>query len=146
MARHSAPCLGSLAHKSICMLVSLGGACLKERLKAQFPDENSDSFYRKVTAPLERYGYALADRYSLKATQDGKDYVAKYFGQAEPSVAPYVGEIAQPRVAPTPRPLNFAKLYGGGSRRDGANDHRDIPSVMGNQRVLPNGGVVADDA
>ncbi|MDR3411595.1 MAG: hypothetical protein P4L87_11750 [Formivibrio sp.] len=117
------------------MLVNLGGACLKERLKAQFPDENSDSFYRKVTAPLERYGFVRADRYSLKATQDGKNYVAEYFGQTESAPQPYVGEIALPRVAQPHKPLNFAKLYGGGCRRDGADDHREIPSLMAGQRI-----------
>lgn len=146
MGRHIGLRPDSAAHKIICMLVNLGGACTKARLLAQLPAESNDSFNRKVTLTLLRYDYVIADRFSLSATQAGKDYVAQYHELTAPAEPVYIGEIAQPRVAQPRKPLDFAKLYGVGPRRDGASDHRDIPSLMGNQRVLPRIGVVADDA
>ncbi len=139
MSRRNALREDSAAHKTICFLVDLGGTATKATLLASMSTMflNRDRFRRSVTAVLEHYGYAIADRYSLRATQAGKDFVADYVERINPSEPDFAGHVALPRVAQPARPFNFIKHYGGGSYRAGANDHRDIPSLMGNQRIIP---------
>lgn len=135
----------SAAHKVICKLVDLGGTASIERLVCDLAPEYQRPHMRdeRVMGPLLEKGYIkYVDELIIQASALGKDYVGGCLNR--PALVPekYVGILAAPRVRVPDPVLNFNKIYPTGVYRDGAFDHRNIPSRMGNLRVLPNGEVV----
>lgn len=163
MARHVGPRADSAAHKVICRLVDLGGtanaATLMEVVGVEF--RSVWRFRIKVIEVLEQHSLAIIRDGIFKATPMGKDYVAEFKARALPITPKYVGEIVPARTAPPARPLSLKYLtdfpmrdgalidnhtgrrfYAVFPMRDGAFAHRDIPSLMGGKRILPNGEIV----
>jgi len=137
---------GSAAHRALCRLVNLGGTATKASLLEFLSPEiqSRDSFRMRVTYSLEVRGYVIADRYSLRATPEGKDYVADCEERNAPTPQP-MSNVAMPRLPVPGRPLDVSKLFPA-PMREGASDYRKYPSLLGNQRVLPGARVVADNA
>lgn len=142
MARHIGPRAGSAPYKVIFRIVDLGGIATKDALMHLLGDEcQSDAHFNiKVTEVLERYGFVTVSRKGLKLTPLGKAYVAQF--EVIPLVEKYVGKIVPPRAAPVRTVLNTKKYGLVIPMREGAFDYRNIPSLMGGKRILPNGEVV----
>jgi hypothetical protein len=144
MTSHSYPRAESAAHKAMCRLVELGGkakmAQLIYVLGAEF--RSISRFDLQVTNQLLKYSLATVHGDTLTATAKGKEFVGAFNNRHLPIAAPYVGNIAAPRAAQPMRPLNIAKHFPQLVVREGAFDHRNIPSLMGGKRVLPSGEVV----
>lgn len=143
MARHLGPRVGSAPYKIICRVVDLGGTANKSALMPLLTSEfqSRTAFKTKVTDVLERYAFVTVADDVFKATPAGKDYVAQ-FAVADLPVEPrYVGQIVPARTAPPIRPLDLRKHFAAMPSREGAFAHRDIPSLMGGKRILPNRGI-----
>ena len=126
---------GSAAHRVLCRLVNLGGTGTKASLLEFMSPEiqTRDRFRERVTNSLEARGFVISDRYSLRATQDGKDYVAYHEERNAPAPQPS-GNVATPRRVVSERPLDVSKLFPA-PMREGASDYRKYPSLLANQRV-----------
>lgn len=144
MSRHAGPRPESAAHKVMCRLVDLGGKATTPQLLAVLGAEYHSvvRFNSQVTDQVILYSLATVVDGHFTATLKGKNMVALHAGRHLPPAAKYVGKVATARVAPKERPLNVGKHFTQSIIRDGALDYRSIPSLMGNQRVLPNGEVV----
>jgi hypothetical protein len=144
MTHHTSPRAASAAHKVMCHLVDLGGkASMSQLITVLGAEYRSDSrFYSQVTDQVLKYGLATVQENTFTVTKKGRDVVAAYHDRFLPKAAPYVGQIAAPRIAPPMRPLNTAKHFPQTVVREGAFDHQKIPSLMGGKRILPSGEVL----
>lgn len=134
----------SNAHLVICRLVDLGGTAKLSSLVEVLNPENRRPYkiQNTVIDILVGLGYIVCERDVVRATAAGKEYAGGALSHPIPACAKYVGKVATPRTAPVEKPLNLARYYSTAVYREGAFDHRNIPSLMGSQRVLPNGEVV----
>lgn len=134
----------SNAHVVICRLVDLGGAAKLSTLIEVLNPENRRPYkiQQTVIDVLLRHGFITCDRDVVKATAAGKEYAGGELDHPIPAYAKYVGTAAAVRDVPKTAPLNLSKLYPQAVYREGAFDHRNIPSLMGGQRILPGGEVV----
>jgi hypothetical protein len=144
MTTHTYPRPESAAHKAMCRLVDLGGKATMSQLMSVLGAEfrSTARFDLQVTNLLLKYALATVHGDTLTATAKGKEFVGAFNSRYLPKSAPYVGKIAAPRTAPIKRDLNTAKHFPQLVVREGAFDHRTIPSLMGGKRVLPGGEVV----
>jgi hypothetical protein len=131
----------SVAHKVICRLVDLGGTSKISRLIEVLSSEyqRAHMIQERVIEPLLLRGYVTQiDAATLRATPLGKDYAGRFIAKALARMPQYVGQIATARIT---KPSSFCRqpmsVY-----REGAFAYREIPSLMGGKRVLPNGEVV----
>lgn len=127
----------SNAHLVICRLVHLGGTAKLSQLIGVLGVEYKRPAKLQATVidVLLDYGYVTRDRDVLSATQAGKDYAGATYDWPLPVAEKYVGIPAAPRAQPIPKPLDLEKMYAQAVYREGAFDHRNIPSMMGGQRV-----------
>ncbi|MFZ6734728.1 hypothetical protein ACO0LG_22585 [Undibacterium sp. Ji42W] len=144
MAKLSGPRPGSAAHKAICRIVDLGGSAKMSALLGVLPVEyHSVGMFRRyvinVLADHALIFTEMCDVDVLRATPNGKEFAGKYVRTQLPTAGKYVGEIVPGRVASVPRPLNVAKHRAGAPSRAGSEDWRDIPSLMGGQRIAHKG-------
>lgn len=134
----------SNAHLVICRLVDLGGTAKLCSLIEVLSPENRRPYkiQNTVIDILVGLRFIVCERDVVKATAAGKNYAGGQLSRPIPTGAKYVGKVATPRTAPDQKPLNLARFASPAVYREGAFDHLKIPSLMGNQRVLPNGEVV----
>lgn len=134
----------SNAHLVICRLVHLGGTAKLSQLIGVLGVEYKRPAKLQATVidVLLDYGYVTRDRDVLIATQAGKDYAGATYDWPLPVAEKYVGLPAAPRVRTSNGVLNLNKIHPKAVYREGAFEHRNIPSLMGNTRKLPSGEVV----
>jgi hypothetical protein len=134
----------SNAHLVICRLVDLGGTAKLSTLVEVLSPENRRPYkiQNTVLDILVGLGFIVCERDVVKATAAGKEYVGGELFRHLPVASTYVGQVALPRTAPNNKPLNLSKIYPAAIYREGAFEHRSIPSMMGGKRILPNGEVV----
>jgi hypothetical protein len=144
MTTHTYPRPESAAHTVVCRLVDLGGKALISQLISVLPAElhSVGRFNRQVIDQVVAYGLATVVGDVFTATQKGKTMAGAHAVRHLPPAKPYVGKVAALRTAPVKRDLNIAKHFPQLVVREGAFDHRTIPSLMGGKRVLPGGEVV----
>jgi len=133
----------SNAHVVICRLVDLGGTAKLSSLVEVLNPENRRPYkiQNTVIDILVGLGYIVCERDLVRATASGKEYAGGALSHPIPACAKYVGKVATPRTAPDQKPLNLAR-FSSAVYREGAFEHRKIPSLMGSKRVLPSGEVV----
>lgn len=130
----------SAAHIAILRLVELGGTALLKELQAVMtPRYRTDHIFRSgVVNVLVDAGLArMHDRYRLEATSAGKNYAGEFL--AAPPVEKYVPQIVPGRQPGPRRELNLSRHRAAAPFRVGAEEYRDIPSLMGGQRVAYKG-------
>jgi len=149
MAKHTGPRAESAAYKVICRLVDLGGTATTSRLMDVLSAEyrSLTRFGIQVTDILQSFRFITVNGGTFVATDAGKLFVARLEKRPAPVAAPYVGKVAPVRDVTPFKPLSYFALREAARRtpRAGAFTHRDIPSRMGNQRVLPCGTIVPDE-
>ncbi|MFZ6767493.1 hypothetical protein ACO0LM_10440 [Undibacterium sp. Di26W] len=139
--RRSGPRTGSAAHRAICRLVELGGRAKISQLLDVIPVEyhRAHTLENHVLMPLAEFALVLEVGDYLQATPKGKEYAGQHLVTHLPVGQKYVGQIVPGRVPSVPRPLNVAKHRAGAPSRPGSEDWRDIPSLMGGQRIAHKG-------
>lgn len=131
----------SAAHRAVVRLVGLGGKAnitqLMQCLSLEYSSRKKFSIY--VTSRLTHYGFAEFDGNDFSVTVAGRSYVADY--EAASLTSPtYIGKIVPPRTPKEFSPMRA--MYGAPPIRPGSDDHKQIPSLMGNVRKLPSGEVI----
>jgi hypothetical protein len=144
MSRRLDPRPGSAQHKLMVRLIELGGTARAADLMCVLSAEyrRVNDFHERICVRLGLLGFVAVTGDKFVALRAGKEYVAKHSLTMLPVPKKYVGQIAAPR---TPQPARRAKIsntVGAMPIREGAFDYRNIPSLMGGSRVLPNGEVV----
>jgi hypothetical protein len=126
----------SAAHVLLKKLVDLGGVAQLE----QFTDLIPANRFRAALLALEVRFLVEVNGYGVKATALGKAQVALY----EP--LELIAVFNKPlQIVPSRVPKEFTALrmnFGAAPFRAGSEDHKLIPSLMGNTRKLPSGEVV----
>ena len=143
MANPSVPRAGSPAHIAICYAVRMGGtARFSEIVQLLKPEHQSVFAFRQyVIQALLDLAYVTVGDDFMKATTAGKEYAGKHVGDMlHPKK--YVGQIVPPRTVVSTAALDVNRLRNTRPIRPGADDHLQIPSLMGNIRKLPNGEVI----
>ena len=77
---------------------------------------------------------------ALQILPRGKQYMQQNYSEKVYQALPepksvYVGVIAPPRTAPAFKPLDMTRMMRGRPQRDGMDDYRSMPSMMGGTRV-----------
>lgn len=143
MGKHVGLRHDSAAHKVLCRLVDLGGTAnaitLMGVLSAEF--RSYSRFKDRVSDVLELHCLAIVINDTFSATPLGKDYIAECEGRILPAWPKYVGQIVPAHVPQPFQPLN-PKYITALPMREGAFAYRDIPSLIGSKRVLPNGEII----
>lgn len=144
MANPSVPRAGSPAHIAICYAVRMGGtARFSEIVQLLKPEHQSVFAFRQyvIQALLDLAYVTVGDNF-LKATAAGKEYAGKHVGDLLPRSQKYVGQIVPARSVVSTAALDVNRLRHTRPIRPGADDHLQIPSLMGNTRKLPSGEVI----
>lgn len=119
----------SAAHKALVKLVDLGGSALREQLIGTVRATRITSAL--LALDIEQVGGRF------KVTANGKSVAAEYAGESLVVILPKVA------TSSTARPkLPFQTTFGAAPYREGSQDHRLIPSLIGVTRKLPSGEVV----
>ncbi|MFZ6686602.1 hypothetical protein ACO0K0_02505 [Undibacterium sp. SXout11W] len=142
MAKFYLPRKGSSPHIAICHIVHLGGTATYQQIAPHLTPSHQSRvhFDSIVVSPLLDFGFITRDgRYSFKATEKGKDYAGQYLSDALPCHEQYVGKTVPGRTFNPQRELNIAKHRAVAPFRPGSDDYKEIPSLMGNQRVAHKG-------
>jgi len=145
MARAFEPRAGSSAHIAICHIVHLGGTATFQQISPNLTPSHQAraNFDSVVIRPLMDFGFITRDgRYTLKATEKGKEYAGRFLCNSLPRHVEYVGAIAPSRTFNPRRELDVAKRRAVAPYRPGSDEYRNIPSLMGAQRKLPSGEVI----
>lgn len=141
---HLTPRRGSAAHIAIIRVVQLGGTAkfchIIERLRPEHQTLNA--FRVHVIAALQSFGLAETIGDQLRATSKGKEYAGRFLSEVLPVAQPYVGQIVPARSVVSTATLDVNRLRHTRPIRPGADDHLQIPSLMGNTRKLPSGEVI----
>jgi plasmid stabilization system protein ParE len=143
MGRRTDPRPGSAQHKLMTRLIELGGVAQASQLVAALSAEHQRvSEFARIGQTLELLGFIDIQGSTYRALRCGKEYVSKYNPSAFPKPGPYVGQVAPSRTPLSAVRAKPSSTVGAMPIREGAFDYRNIPSLMGSSRKLPNGEVV----
>lgn len=139
----------SAAHRTLCMLVDVGGTWSIMRLRNAFYKDNDDgnsNFKANVTRRLQDLGFVTSDKINMTVTQRGREYVDAV-RKGNRKSKQYVGVVASPRQYDVlkRKPLDYSAVINSGDRRPGSLDYRQLPSVMGDERRYPSGANTQHD-
>ncbi|QGZ41542.1 hypothetical protein IP92_00503 [Pseudoduganella flava] len=130
MSEHRLPRRDSGIHRALGVLLELGDGATPEEWREAFDGGlTAHQFHQGVIEVLVRHRMARRDG-GYGVTDIGRAML----GLPPLAVPVSCGELAQPRVAPSFRPLRRGNR-GPSIIRAGAFDYRDTPSLMGGQRV-----------
>lgn len=141
MSLHNKLRNSSIAARALVMLSSMGGSVSPDVLRVSVSD-NFKSQYKfrvQVIEQLEAHHYAHMKDGLFCMTALGKAFVSELDVGLRDVGAPYIGQIALPRIA---RPWKTLTTVNAAPYRPGSDEHLQIPSLMGCVRKLPNGDIV----
>ena len=136
------PRTGSAAHVAICRIVELGGIASFAQVVAYLKPEQQPlkEFRQRVLIPLIDFGYVhVIDESKFKATSTGREYAGRHIPHLLPIAKTYHGQVALSRTHNPCRELNIKKHRAVAPFRPGSEDYKDIPSMIGGQRVAHKG-------
>ena len=135
MTRHCGPRRDSSAFIALERLDALGGSASVDQLissiRASF--RSNARFTCLVGRPLLMYKFILVIGDKATITPLGAAFVRSSKG-LPPLKEKREVVVTAPVVLPV-RPLDVTKYFSGGPQRPGSADFRDIPSLMGNERL-----------
>jgi len=148
-SRGTAPVTDSIAHRILTALAaSPDGGQTADQLLPLLSAANRNLWQLGQYADqLVLWNMALQLPGGMRITPAGRDYVLGRPAITVPAAElpePLTTSWATPRSVPAFKPLDMARLMRSRPMRDGMDDYRDAPSLMGSTRVMP-GGVAVDD-
>lgn len=147
MSRRCGPDLHSVAWRMLAALDAAPLGAMNATQLLQLLEENKRTAYQLQlrSDALQAWGLARQLRGGLQIQPQGRAYLQAHRDKVAHRVAssqdaallPVVPtSMATPRAVPTFKPLDAEKLMRGGPQRDGMNDLRAAPSLIGSVRVV----------
>lgn len=146
MSRRCGPDLHSVAWRMLAALDAAPLGAMTATQLLQLLEENKRTAYQLQlrSDALQAWGLARQLRGGLQIQPQGRTYLQAHRDKAHrvassPDAAPLPvapTSMATPRAVPAFKPLDAAKLMRGGPQRDGMNDLRSAPSLIGSTRVV----------